>query len=181
MAERERQGEQRQREARQVNAHALQLNANVTLIGGPLLNLAGVFGHNGFLFGVTGKFDISTNELKSNSIAVGYQDGLYTVHTYTNNGNEFGGSLYHRVHKNVELGATLGWVNGEEKTSYALGAVYRVSPDVVLRAKVDQKSNVGIAATHTLGSNVKATVSTLFGLTAANGTNKLGFGVEYTP
>jgi len=87
--------------------------------------------------------------------------------------------LYHRVHKNVELGAQLGWINGEEKTSFALGSNYRISSDLLLRGKIDNRSNVGLAVTHALGPNVKATVSTLFGLTAANKENKLGFGLEF--
>ncbi|KAI6241391.1 Voltage-dependent anion-selective channel protein 3 [Aphelenchoides fujianensis] len=159
----------------------VKLNANLTLIGGPLLNLAGVFGHNGFLFGVNAKVDVAANELKNTSVAFGYQDPFYTVHSYTNDGKEFGGSLYHRVHKNVEIGAQLGWINGADNTNYALGSIYRVSPDLVLRAKVDNKSNVGLAATHSLGPNVKATVSTLFALSAVNSNNKLGFGLEYAP
>jgi len=159
----------------------VKLNANLTLIGGPVANLSGVYSHNGFLFGANGKYDVSTNELKGTSVAFGYEHPSYTIHSYTNDGKEFGGSLYHRVHKNVELGAQLGWVTGEDKTSYAVGSTYRISPDLLLRAKVDNKSNVGLAVTHALGPNVKATVSTLFGLTAANATNKLGFGLEYCP
>jgi len=158
----------------------VKLNANLTLIGGPIANLSGVYCHNGFLFGVTNKFDLSTNESKTTSVSFGYEHPLYTVHSFTTDGKEFGGSLYHRVHKNVELGAQLGWTNTDgEKTSYALGSSYRITPDLLLRAKVDNRSNVGLAVTHALGPNVKATVSSLFGLTAANKENKLGFGLEF--
>jgi len=157
----------------------VKLNANLTLIGGPVANLSGVYSHNGFLFGVTNKFDLSTNESKTTSVAFGYEHPSYTIHSFTTDGKEFGGSLYHRVHKNVELGAQLGWINGEDKTSYAVGSTYRITPDLLLRSKVDNKSNVGLAVTHALGPNVKATVSTLFGLTAANKENKLGFGLEF--
>jgi len=159
----------------------VKLNANLTLVGGPVANLAGVYSHKGFLFGVNSKYDLSSNELKNTSVAFGYEHPAYTIHSYTNDGKEFGGSLYHRVHKNVELGAQLGWTTGEDKTSYAVGSTYRISPDLLLRTKIDNKSNVGLAVTHAVGPNVKATVSTVFGLTAANGTNKLGFGLEYSP
>jgi hypothetical protein len=158
----------------------VKLNANLTLVGGPIANLSGVYSHNGFLFGVSNKYDLSTNESKNTSVAFGYEHPFYTIHSYTNNGIEFGGSLYHRVHKNVEVGAQLGWVNGEEKTSYAVGSTYRISPELLLRAKVDNKSNVGLAVTHAVGPNLKATVSTLFGLTSANKANTLGFGLEYS-
>lgn len=74
------------------------------------------------------------------------------------------------MHKNVELGTQFGWnnTNGEEK-SYAVGSTYRISPDLLLRAKVDNKSNVGLAVTHALGPNVKATVSTLVWLSIDDG------------
>jgi len=160
---------------------AFKVNASLTLVGSPIANLAGVYGYNGILFGINGKYDLSANELKNTSVAFGYEQPSYTIHSFTNDGKEFGGSLYHRVHKNVELGATLGWVTGEDKTSYALGSTYRISPDLLLRAKIDNKSNVGLAITHALGPNLKATVSTLFGLTVANQANKLGFGLEYAP
>lgn len=157
----------------------VKLNANLTLLGGPVANLSGVYCHNGFLLGVSHKYDLSTNESKSTSVAFGYEHPFYTVHSYTNNGTEFGGSLYHRVHKNVELGAQLGWVNGDEKTSFGLASTYRISPDLLLRAKIDNRSNVGLAVTHALSPNLKATVSSLFGLTAANKENRLGFGLEF--
>lgn len=67
----------------------------------------------------------------------------------------------------------------EEKTSYAIGSTYRISPDLLIRAKIDNRSNVGLAVTHALSPNLKATVSTLFGLSAANKENRLGFGLEF--
>lgn len=157
-----------------------RLNSNISLLGGPVINLSGVVNRQGWLLGAQGKFDVATNEMKGVSCAFGYQGPEYTLHSYTNNGQEFGGSLYHQVHKSVDVGASLGWTNGQDKTNYALGAIYRVNPDLALRGKVDNKSVVGIAATHTLSNNLKATLSTQFGLTTANAQHKLGFGLEYT-
>jgi hypothetical protein len=66
---------------------------------------------------------------------------------------------------------------------------------LLLRAKIDNKSNVGLAgkdfeigtgiykpilATHALSPNLKLTVSTLFGLSAANKSNTLGVGFEFS-
>jgi len=157
----------------------VKLNANLTLIGGPVATLSGVYSHNGFLLGVLNKYDLAKNESKTVSVAFGYEHPSYTIHSFTTDGKEFGGSLYHRVHKNVELGAQLGWINGEDKTSYAVGSTYRISPDLLLRGKVDNQSNVGLAVTHALGPNLKATVSTLFSLKAGANANKLGLGLEY--
>ncbi|CAD5218893.1 unnamed protein product [Bursaphelenchus okinawaensis] len=160
---------------------AARLNINLSLIGGPVALISGVVGQNGWLAGAQGRFDISTNELKNTSVAFGYTTPAYTIHSFCNDGKEFGGSVYHKVHKNVELGTQLGWTNGEDKIRYALGSTYKISPELLLRAKVDNKAVVGLSATHTLGPNVKASLSTQFGLTAANSQNKLGVGIEYTP
>uniref|UniRef100_A0A915E735 Voltage-dependent anion-selective channel n=1 Tax=Ditylenchus dipsaci TaxID=166011 RepID=A0A915E735_9BILA len=146
----------------------LKINADMTLSYGPVLTLSSVWA--------------TTNDLKTTSVACGYDSPEYTVHAYTNDGNEFGGSTYHKVHKNVELGAQLGWTVGDQGTRFALASKYRVNNDLILRAKVDNKSQVAVSATHDLSSGVKITFSTLFGL--VNGTdanNKFGIGVEYTP
>jgi hypothetical protein len=158
----------------------VKVNGNLTLIGGPVANLSGVYSHNGFLFGVSNKYDFSTNESKTTSVAFGFEHPLYTIHSYTNDGREFGGSFYQRVSKNVELGAQLGWVSGEDKTSYAVGSSYKISPDLLLRAKIDNKSNIGLGVTHGLSPNVKFSVSSQFSLTAANTEHKLGCGLEFT-
>jgi hypothetical protein len=67
---------------------------------------------------------------------------------------------------------------GEDKTTFSLGSGYRLSPDLLLRAKIDNRSNVGLAVTYNVSSNLKATLSTLFGLTAANKESRFGFGLE---
>jgi hypothetical protein len=64
-------------------SNLFQVNANLTLVGSPLANLAGVYGYNGILFGVNGKYDLSANELKNTSVAFGYEQPNYTIHSYT--------------------------------------------------------------------------------------------------
>jgi len=160
----------------------MKLNADITLTGGPVLNLAGVWSRGFWLFGAQGKFDLASNELKSTSVAFDRETPEYTLHVFTNDGREFGGSAYHRVHKNVELGAQLGWTVGDNGTRFGLASKYRVNNDLLLRAKVDNKSQVAISATHDLNSGLKLTFSTLFSL--VNGpdvSNKFGVGLEYVP
>jgi len=158
---------------------SVKLNANLTLIGGPVASLSGVYSHSGFLFGVSSKYDFSTNESKATNVSFGYEHPLYTIHSYTNDGREFGGSIYHHVRKNVELGVHASFVSGEEsKASYGVASTYQFSPDLTLRTKIDNKSNVGVAVTHALGPNLKVTISSLFGLSGA-GKNTLGCGLEF--
>lgn len=135
-----------------------------------------------WLFGVQAKLDISANELKNTSVAFGRLTPEYTIHTYTNDGREFGASLYHKVHKNLELGAQLGWTVGDENPRWGLATKYRVNPDLFVRAKVDNKSQVALAVTHSLSSDLALTLSKQFALLSAPDVSfKIGAGIEYTP
>jgi hypothetical protein len=159
-----------------------KINADLSLSGGPVLNLAGVVARQDWLFGVQTKFDISSNELKNSSIAFGRLTPEYAIHTYTNDGRDFGASLYHRVHKNLELGTQLGWTVGEQNVRYGFASKYRVNNDLFVRAKIDNKSNVAVAATHALSPDLSLTFTTQFALVnAPEVTNKFGVGIEYTP
>ncbi|KAI1715498.1 eukaryotic porin domain-containing protein [Ditylenchus destructor] len=159
-----------------------KVNADVTLVAGPVLNLAAVFAQNNWLIGGQGKFDLSTNELKSTSFAAGYDHPEYTLHTFANDANEFGASWYHKVDKNVELGAQLGWTVGDHATRFGLATKYRLSDDISLRGKVDNKSTVALSSTHNLSDALKLTFSTQFNLVnTPDTTNKFGVGLEYTP
>jgi hypothetical protein len=71
------------------------------------------------------KFDLATRQLRTHSLAIGHQTPeypeiikmayttfiiyRYTLHSYVNDGREFGASIYHQVSKNVELGTQLSW------------------------------------------------------------------------
>ena len=107
--------------------------------------------------------------------------------------------MYHKVHKNLELGAQLGWLTGEQNTRFGLASKYRAAPDVLLRGKVDNKANVAVSGshlieytmvqlmllvsvTHDLSPAAKLTLSAQFGLVQPiNDTNKFGVALEYVP
>ncbi|KAK0414575.1 hypothetical protein QR680_011507 [Steinernema hermaphroditum] len=163
-----------------VNPHA-KVNADVSLEGGPVVNVAAVFGRSQWLIGVQSGFDVSTNKVKATNVAIGHQGEDFTVHTFMNNASDLGCTVFHRPAKNVELGAQLGWTIGDKTTTFGLATKYSPSADLLFRGKVDNKSNVALAATHSLNKEVKFTVSTQFALTGAEGTQKLGIGLEYTP
>jgi hypothetical protein len=161
-----------------------KVNASVTLFGGPIVNLSGVLLlKQDWLAGVQTKFDVSTSELKGTSFAFGRQTRDYTIHTFTNDGREFGASVFHVVHKNVELGAQLGWNVGDQNVRFGLASKYRLNSNTILRGKVDNKSAVAVAATHDLSPDLKLTFSTQFDLLQAQPTNnqKFGVGLEYNP
>jgi len=158
-----------------------RINGNVSLSAGPLVQLAGVVAQKDWLIGAQAKFDVSTNELKGTSVAVGRVTNEYALHSFTNDGREFGASFFHKVHRNLELGAQLGWTVGDVGTRFGLASKYQLSPDMALRAKVDNKSNFAVAATHDLANGVKLTFTSAFSLLGTNdpNVNKFGVGIEY--
>jgi len=159
-----------------------KVNADLNLSGNPVFTLAAVFGHQSVLFGGQARYDVSTNEVRNTSVAMGYSTPEYTTHAFTNDGREFGASIYHKVHKNLELGAQLGWMTGEQSTRFGLASKYRTTPDILLRGKIDNKANVAVSVTHELSPAAKLTLSAQFGLVQPiNDTNKFGVALEYAP
>jgi len=70
--------------------------------------------------------------LKDTSFAIGRKTPDYTIHTFTNNGKEWGASLFHVARKDVELGAQLGWNIGDKNVSFGLATKYRLNPLYVI-------------------------------------------------
>jgi hypothetical protein len=162
----------------------VKVNADVTLNAGPVLTLSGVYARCcGWYAGAQAKYDMASNEFLTSSVAAGRDTLEYTIHAYTNDGREFGGSVYHRVNKNVELGAQLGWTVGDSTTRFGLASKYQVNSDLAVRAKVDNKSQVSLSATHDLNTTgLKVTLSSMFGIVSdSNNQNKFGLGIEYAP
>jgi hypothetical protein len=159
-----------------------RVNADLNMSGNPVFTVAGVFAHKNALFGGQARYDVSTNEVRNTSVAMGYSTPEYTTHAFTNDGREFGASVYHKVHKNLELGAQLGWLTGDQNTRFGLASKYRAAPDILLRGKVDNKANVAVSVTHDLSPAAKLTLSAQFGLVQPiNDTNKFGVALEYVP
>ncbi|KHJ93877.1 eukaryotic porin, partial [Oesophagostomum dentatum] len=157
-----------------------RITAEVALTSTPVINAAGVFSRDGWLFGAAAAFDTSTNKLASTSLAFGHQTGDYTLHSFVVNSTDFGASLYHRVAPNVEVGTMLGWKVGGNGADFGLAAKYAPSRDLLLRAKVNNSSQIALAATHSLSPDLKMTLSTQFNL-SSNDQHKFGVGLEYEP
>lgn len=146
----------------------------------PIVNAAVVAEHEGWLLGAHGGFDTKKNTLRSSGLALGRNQGDYSLHTYVNDGSEYGGNLYHRVNGRLELGAQVGWTSGEKATNFGLAAKYQFAPETVLRAKLSNKSQVGVAMTHDLADGFKLTLSGLCSMANfQEGGHKFGLGLEY--
>jgi len=160
-----------------------KINADATIVGGPIFTLSFVaVPYKEWYCGALGKFDLSTTQLRNHMVAFGRQAQDYTMHSYAKDGNEFGGSLYHRVSKNFECGAQFSWTNADHhNTQFGLASKYRVNKDLTLQAKINNQSHMSLSSIHDLSDTVKLTLSTSFGLTSPETVHKFGLGLEYKP
>ncbi|CAJ0579865.1 unnamed protein product, partial [Mesorhabditis spiculigera] len=157
-----------------------RITADIGLTASPVINAAGVFARDGWLFGAQATFDTTTNKLAGTQLSFGHQAGDYTIHTAVINSNDFGASLFHRIGRNVELGAQLGWKTGASGVTYGLATKYAPSKDIVFRGKINNESNVAISATHSISQGLNLNLTSHFNLTN-NEAHKFGLGLEYTP
>ena len=111
----------------QPNLHA---RAFFDLLNGPTANFDAVLGHEGFLVGAEGGYDVQKAAITKYSAAIGYSVPQYTAAiTAGNNLSIFSASYYHRVNAQVEAGAKASW---DSKTGNSVGlevaSKYRLDP-----------------------------------------------------
>ena len=69
----------------------VRLTGNLSLIGAPVFEASAVTKlYNNWLAGGKVKYDLQANELKSTSLGILHQTADYALHTYTNDGKDFG-------------------------------------------------------------------------------------------
>lgn len=62
----------------------------------------------------------------------------------SDDGQEFGGSIYQKVSPQLETGIQLSWSAGSNNTRFAIGAKYDLDKDASVRAKVNNASQIGL-------------------------------------
>ncbi|XP_054267677.1 voltage-dependent anion-selective channel-like [Macrosteles quadrilineatus] len=147
--------------------------------GAPLVNASLVFGYEGWLAGVSSKFDSQKAKLVGNSFSLGYAAGNMVFHSSVDNGNDFNGSIYHKVNSNFETGVTLGWSAANNDTRMAVGCKYNLDGDTAVRAKVNKNLHIGLSYQQKLREGVTIALSTLVdGKNFHEGGHKVGFSLE---
>nr|ABD98775.1 putative mitochondrial porin [Graphocephala atropunctata] len=147
--------------------------------GAPVINAAAVLGYNGWLAGYTTKFDAQKSKITGNSFALGYAAGDLVFHTSVDNGQEFGGSIYHKVNPNFETAVNLAWSAGNNDTRFGIGCKYNLDHDTAVRAKVNNASQIGLSYSQKLREGVTISLSTLIdGKNFNEGGHKVGFSLE---
>ena len=124
----------KQSKGAKLNLYFKQPNLNARaffdLLNGPTANFDAVLGHEGFLVGAEGGYDVNKAAITKYSAAVGYSVAQYSAAiTASNNLSLFSASYYHRVNAQVEAGAKASW---DSTSGNAVGlevaSKYRLDP-----------------------------------------------------
>merc|ERR1711872_1017340 len=111
----------------------VSVNLDSTLdLGGPVVNGAGVASYKSWLVGYQMSFDTAKSKLTKNNFAVGFTNSDFILHTYANDGAEFGGSLYHKIKPELEGAVDLAWSAGYNSTQIGLGYQQKVRDGITL-------------------------------------------------
>jgi voltage-dependent anion channel protein 2 len=161
----------------------INVNCDVDFdFAGPTIHGAAVLGLNGWLGGYQMSFDTSKSKLTKSNFAVGFQGSDFTLHTNVNDGNEFGGSYHQRVNDELETAVQLSWTAGSNATRFGLAAKYTPEKDTVIRAKVNNASQIGLSYQQKVKDGVTLTLSSMVeGKNFNAGGHKVGLGLEFQP
>lgn len=102
---------------------------------------------------------------------------IYSWHS--NDGQEFGGSVYHKVNNDLACGVQLSWSSGSNATKFGIGGQYNLDKDATIRAKVNNISQIGLGYQQKLRAGVILSLSTLIdGKNFNAGGHKIGVALE---
>jgi len=148
-------------------------------LGLSAINATAVVGHKGWLAGYQTCFDISKSAITKNNFGLGYTAPDFVLHTSVVNGTDFGGSVYQKVSPALETGVSLGWSSASSATTFGIGAKYVLEDGAALRAKINNKSEIGLGYQQKLRDGVTLTLSTLVNSGSINaGGHKVGMALE---
>ncbi|XP_065158279.1 voltage-dependent anion-selective channel-like isoform X1 [Atheta coriaria] len=168
------------------------VNADVDINqDGPIINAAAVIGYQGWLAGYQAGYDINNKKLTKNNFALGFTTGDFILHTNvqfasggaddggSNDGQEFGSSIFQRVSPRLETGIQIAWASGGNNTRFGIGAKYDLDDGASLRAKINNASQIGLGYQQRLRDGVTLTLSTLIdGKNFNSGGHKVGLALE---
>jgi len=157
---------------------AAMLTADVDL-GLSAVNGSLVVGHKGWLLGYQTCFDLAKSTLTKNNVGLGYAASDFVLHTSVVNGTDFGGSVYQKLSPALETGVSLGWSSASSSTSFGIGAKYLLEGGAAVKAKINNKSEIGLGYQQKLRDGVTVTLSTLVNSGNINaGGHKVGLSLE---
>jgi len=150
-----------------LNLYYKQPNFNTRLFTdlfkGPIATFDATVGHEGFVVGAEGGYDVGKAAITRYALAAGYSQPTYAASiTATNNLSIFSASYYHKVNTEVEAGAKAVWdSNAGSNVGLEVATKYKLDPSSFAKAKINDK---GIAA---LAYNVRLSTGVTLGLGAS--------------
>jgi len=148
-------------------------------LGLTAVNGSVVVGHKGWLLGYQTCFDLAKSTITKNNVGLGYAAPDFVLHTSVVNGTDFGSSVYQKVSPALETGVTLGWSSATTDTSFGIGAKYLLENGAAVKAKINNKSEIGLGYQQKLRDGVTISLSTLVNSANLNaGGHKVGLSME---
>lgn len=146
---------------------------------GPIMHGSSVLSHKGWFAGYQLGYDTTNRKVIKNNVAVAYSTEIYELYTRVNGGREYTASLYHKANDDLETGIQLAWSADSNSTSFEIGTKCNVAENLVLRAKVDNSSHLGLSLQQKLHEGVTLTMSTQIDAKNFNqGGHKIGMALE---
>ena len=135
--------------------------------------------YQGWLAGYQTCFDLGKSAVTKSNFGLGYSTSDMVLHTSLTNGSDFGGSVFQKLSPKLETGVTLGWSSANSNTKFGIGAKYLLEDGAVVRAKINNSSEIGLGYQQKLRDGVTLTLSTLVnGANFNAGGHKLGVSLE---
>ncbi|KNC96417.1 uncharacterized protein SPPG_08315 [Spizellomyces punctatus DAOM BR117] len=141
--------------------------SSVDLFKGPTLHGDAVVGNDGFLAGGEVAYDVSDARVTKYNFAFGYLAREYSLALHATNAlSTYSASYYHRVNQDVEAGAKATWVKSADNTVHIeVGSKYVLDNDAFLKAKIDNRGQLGLGYTQLLRKGIKLSLGGLFDTT----------------
>lgn len=117
-----------------LNLYYKQPNFNTRLFTdlfkGPIATFDATVGHEGFVVGAEGGYDVGKAAITRYALAAGYSQPTYAASiTATNNLSIFSASYYHKVNTEVEAGAKAVWdSNAGSNVGLEVATKYKLDP-----------------------------------------------------
>lgn len=159
----------------------IALNLGIDLDSkGPVIQAAGVLGHQGWFLGYQTAFDFPKSQITTNNFALGFSTSDIILHSSVDlieNRRIYGASIYHKLSHKLEYGVQISWTN---ESKLEIGAKYELDQDAAIRTKIDNAIQLGIGYQQRLREGVTLELSALIDGKNFNsgGGHKIGLSIE---
>ncbi|CAG8625438.1 1940_t:CDS:2 [Ambispora leptoticha] len=133
----------------------------IDLFKGPIFYGDAVIGHEGFVLGGEGSYDVLDGKLTRFGVAAGYNAPEYSIALRTSNSlNSYTAAAYHRVQPDIEVGAKIHWDaatnnNSNNNVTLETGVKYSLDRDTFIKSRIDNFGRLGLSYTQNLRPGVK--------------------------